>query len=643
MTRPATSAGFAFGDPHVADDAGALLVRSGLIADDQLHEARRAQADAGGTVAEHLVLGGAVDDDELTRFFRSRLMVPQVNPNDLASIAPRIIAKVPADMAAEFRAVPVHLDRDGNLTVAMADPSNSHAVDEIAFFTGHYVVRAVATQRQLAWCLAHYYGFVTPLGETLLQPELSPADGVPRPVRSHSVTDQVKRMRHDVHAPVAGDDPDDADTTEDEPTPPGVQPALVIVAEEPTPPTGPQRPGHRPPTQPPELAARSGEMVVRGGRDDDPDSGLPAVVVEEAKGTDTSPILLDRARRPGEEPPTLEVLEDPDNTSEVVLLSRPKGAADRRRSPKATRLGLGFEMPRRRRDDPPADGVPQAELDEADTGAVEKDPTGRFEKLDAGYLTGDELDDGWGPPGTTIPPPYLGAMPGTDVDDFDLGQKKAAIPIVTDEDFDDLTDPHEIEPPESPIAEVPDDTVRTTPAPPAGPASSAPSGPVMDPAVAAELTEASMRLVEVVRDLDHADTRDRVIDRLMEHLGESHARVAFYVLRQGALELWRRSGERPGTGDGSLSLDRPSSLQDVVRTRLPYRGPSTDPTTRQFVTETLGAPDGDLLMVPVDVRGRVVGVLYADGAKKRIFEEHMSVMSRAAGMALERILKDRKS
>jgi hypothetical protein len=611
----------------VADDAGALLVRSGLIADDQLHEARRAQAAAGGTVAEHLVLGGAVDDDELTRFFRSRLMVPQVNPNDLASIAPRIIAKVPADMAAEFRAVPVHLDREGNLTVAMAEPSNSHAVDEIAFFTGHYVVRAVATQRQLAWCLAHYYGFVTPLGETLLQPELSPADGVPRPVRPHSVTGQVKAMRHDVRAPVASEDPDD-----ERPTPPGVPPALVIVAEEPTPPTGPQKPSNRPPTLPPELAPRAGEVVVRGGRDDDPDASLPAVVVEEAKGTDTSPILLERPRRPSEEPPTLEVVENPDNTAEVVLLSRPKGAGDRRRSPKSTRLGLGFEMPRRRRDDPPADGVPKAELDEADTGAVEKHTTGRFEKLEASYLTGDELDDGWGPPGTTIPPPYLGAMPGTDVDDFDVGHRKAAIPIVTDEDFDDLTDPHELEPPESPVAEPPDDTVRTAPAPPA-----------MDPAVAAQLTEASMRLVEVVRDLDHAESRDRVIDRLMEHLGESHERVAFFVLRKGALALWRRSGERPGTGDGSLSLDQPSSLQDAVRTRLPYRGPSTDPTTRQFVTETLGTPEGDILLVPVDVRGRVVGVLYADGPRRRIFEEHMSVVSRAAGMALERILKDRKA
>lgn len=634
----------------MADDAGALLVRSGLIADDQLHRARTAQAAEGGTLAEHLVLGGAVNDEDLTRFFRTRLMVPQVNPNDLAQIPPRIIAKVPADMAAEFRAVPVHLDRDGNLTVAMADPSNSHAVDEIAFFTGHYVVRAVATQLQVAWSLAHYYGFVTPLGETLLAPEHSPADGVPRAVRPTSVTDQVRALRHDVHVPIG--DPDERAT------PPEIAPGLVIVAEEPTPPTGPQRP-YRPLTDPPELAPRAGEVMVSGPRGGGSDTDLPAVVIEEANGSETSPILLDQRRGPsspvtseGADPPsapTLEVIDpndddgDDDGDDTVVLLSRPR---ERRRKAKPTRIGLGFPMPTRRSEDNPVgqapeargNGVPREDLDVADTGAVERDTTGRFEKLGPEHITGDELDDGWGPPGTTIPPPYLGAMPGTDIDDFDPGHRKATIPIATD-DFDDVTEPLELPAPESPLEdrtvgalESADDTVRTSAVPAAA-----------DPELAGLLAEAALRLVEVVRDLDHAESRDRVIDRLMEHFGDSHDRVAFFVLRKGELRLWRRRGERPDTGDHALSLDHPSTMQDLVRTRLPYRGPSIDPQTRALVAGTLGEPRGDILLVPVDVRGRVVGVLYADGPHQRIFEEHMAVVSRAAGMALERILKDRKA
>ena len=128
----------------VADDAGALLVRAGLISSHHLSAARALQAADGGTIGEHLVSVGAVSDEALTEFYRSRLMVPQVNPNTLARLTNHVVSFLPGDMAVEFRAVPVSLDKDGNLTVAMSDPSDRHAVDEIAFFTGKYVVRAVA-------------------------------------------------------------------------------------------------------------------------------------------------------------------------------------------------------------------------------------------------------------------------------------------------------------------------------------------------------------------------------------------------------------------------------------------------------------------------------------------------------------------
>src|SRR4029077_6248355 len=153
----------------VADDAGALLVRSGLVSPNALDEARARVAASGGTVGEQLVTSGAIADDDLTDFYRSRLLVPQVNPNLLARLTPNVVAAIPSDMAIELRAIPVSLDGENNLTVAMSDPSDRHAVDEIAFFTGAYVVRAVATQMQIAWCLAHYYGHVTVLGQRLLQ------------------------------------------------------------------------------------------------------------------------------------------------------------------------------------------------------------------------------------------------------------------------------------------------------------------------------------------------------------------------------------------------------------------------------------------------------------------------------------------
>ena len=130
----------------MAADAGLLLVRSGLVPSSALDNARVRVASLGGTLGEHLVFSSSISDDALTDFYRSRLLVPQVNPNTLARLPVRVVSTIPSDMAIELRAIPVSLDSDNNLTVAMSDPSDSHAVDEIAFFTGTYVVRAVATQ-----------------------------------------------------------------------------------------------------------------------------------------------------------------------------------------------------------------------------------------------------------------------------------------------------------------------------------------------------------------------------------------------------------------------------------------------------------------------------------------------------------------
>ncbi len=149
------------------EDAGALLVRSGLIASEHLRLARQAQAGSGGTIGEHLVMAGVIDDEALAEFYRVHLVVPQVQPELLTTIPAPLIAKIPAAMATDFRCVPVSCDRDRNLVLAMADPSTTHAVDEISFHTGHYIDRAVATQRQIAWCLVRYYGEITPLATRL--------------------------------------------------------------------------------------------------------------------------------------------------------------------------------------------------------------------------------------------------------------------------------------------------------------------------------------------------------------------------------------------------------------------------------------------------------------------------------------------
>jgi hypothetical protein len=61
-------------------------------------------------------------------------------------------------MAAEFRVVPVEIDGEGTITLAMADPSDNHAVDEVAFFADRFVVRAVASESAIRRAIERYYG-----------------------------------------------------------------------------------------------------------------------------------------------------------------------------------------------------------------------------------------------------------------------------------------------------------------------------------------------------------------------------------------------------------------------------------------------------------------------------------------------------
>jgi hypothetical protein len=68
-----------------------------------------------------------------------------------------------------------------------------------------------------------------------------------------------------------------------------------------------------------------------------------------------------------------------------------------------------------------------------------------------------------------------------------------------------------------------------------------------------------------------------------------------------------------------------------------------DDASRVFLQATLGACPPELLLVPISVRERIVGVLFGDHRVRHTFDDQLALASRAAGMALERILKARAS
>jgi hypothetical protein len=234
--------------------------------------------------------------------------------------------------------------------------------------------------------------------------------------------------------------------------------------------------------------------------------------------------------------------------------------------------------------------------------------------MSAVELPADDDDDGWGPPGTTIPPQLLGAMPGT------ITPASGIIPIST---IDDETGPLIVTPP------VPPEVTRST--------------SVSDAGLLSALEDATSQMLELIRHLERAGERDQVVEAMMDHLAASHRRAGFFAARKDELQLFAITPRPQMVPYATLRLDRPSTLADVVGTRLPYRGPMHDEASRSFLTAALGTCPPEILLVPITVRERVVGVLFGEHRNKHTFDDQLALAARAAGNALERILKARRT
>src|SRR5438874_13110290 len=141
----------------MADMPGALLLRTGVLRPADLAAAAALREREGGSFGECLVRLGFVDEEQLAEFYKTRLMITRIPDHRLVDLHKNVLALVTADIAPEFRVLPVDLDGDG-LVLAMADPTDNHAVDEVAFFADRFIVRVVATESVIRDGIERHYG-----------------------------------------------------------------------------------------------------------------------------------------------------------------------------------------------------------------------------------------------------------------------------------------------------------------------------------------------------------------------------------------------------------------------------------------------------------------------------------------------------
>jgi type IV pilus assembly protein PilB len=142
---------------------GELLLKEKRITADQLQQALNHQKVQGGKLGNNLVQLGFVKDEEITALLSKQYGVPSINLAQF-ELAPAIIKLIPADTAEKYQIVP--LSRSGaTLTIAMTDPTNVFAMDDIKFMTGYNVEPVVASENAVMDAIRRYYA-ATPRGVT---------------------------------------------------------------------------------------------------------------------------------------------------------------------------------------------------------------------------------------------------------------------------------------------------------------------------------------------------------------------------------------------------------------------------------------------------------------------------------------------
>jgi len=135
---------------------GELLLKENMVTPQQLQEALSHQRNNGGKLGKAFVSLGYVRDEEITSLLSRQYGVPSINL-DHFEVDPAIIKIIPAETSRKYQILP--LSRSGaTLTIAMADPTNVFAMDDIKFMTGYNVEPVVASEISLEDAIEKYYG-----------------------------------------------------------------------------------------------------------------------------------------------------------------------------------------------------------------------------------------------------------------------------------------------------------------------------------------------------------------------------------------------------------------------------------------------------------------------------------------------------
>ncbi|HEX2224487.1 MAG TPA: type IV-A pilus assembly ATPase PilB [Thermoanaerobaculia bacterium] len=157
------------------DKLGELLVKSGKINPAQLQEALNAQKEQGGRLGTNLVKLGFMTDRQLVESLSQHFKVPSVDLNAM-EIDEGVTKIIPADIARKYTIFPV-AKTGATVTMAMIDPTNVFAMDDVKFMTGYRVEPVVASETAIRAAIDKYYGSTHAIELKKVMEDLSETEG----------------------------------------------------------------------------------------------------------------------------------------------------------------------------------------------------------------------------------------------------------------------------------------------------------------------------------------------------------------------------------------------------------------------------------------------------------------------------------
>jgi type IV pilus assembly protein PilB len=118
----------------MSSHVGELLVKAGLLTESRLNEIKDIHLAQGGLLITHIIGQSVISEEELIQLLSQQFGIPIVELSDY-EVLPEVLELIPQNLAIKHFILPLS-KRNSTLTVAMVDPSNIHALNDIKFITG---------------------------------------------------------------------------------------------------------------------------------------------------------------------------------------------------------------------------------------------------------------------------------------------------------------------------------------------------------------------------------------------------------------------------------------------------------------------------------------------------------------------------